>query len=169
MKLVATPAVCWVRGKSSAPRPVQSRRRVWCLRGEGLPGREMLPACPPRQLPAGPLGVLWRPLPVLLHSRVPPPHCPAPLPSLLNLGRPAPSITPTPSKASAQHGKGTSAPQSQGCLESSCGGAMILASGPPGPELLTLLSLLPAPLSPCPPTRQNLLALCMCEHHPPLQ
>lgn len=66
MKLVTTPAVCWVRGKSSAPRPVQSRRRVWCLRGEGLPGREMLPACPPRQLPAGPLGVLWRPLPAAL-------------------------------------------------------------------------------------------------------
>lgn len=50
MKLAATPAVSSVRGKSSAPRPVQSWRRVWCPRGEGLPGQEMLPACPPARL-----------------------------------------------------------------------------------------------------------------------
>ena len=34
--------------------------------GGGAPGPEILPACPPRQLPAGPLGVLWRPLPAAL-------------------------------------------------------------------------------------------------------
>ena len=73
-----------------------------------------------------------------------------------------------PSEASAQHGKGTRAPQSQGSLESSYGGAMTLASGPPRPELLTPLPLLPAassapppaPPTLCPPTRQNILALC---------
>lgn len=75
MELAATREVDWVQGKSSAPRLVSG----WCragegsvaASGEGLPGREMLPASRPCQLPAGPLSVLWRPLPARLGPAAP--------------------------------------------------------------------------------------------------
>lgn len=71
-KLAATPAPGAVRGKVLRSAAGAARPTALVPAGGGAPGRERMPACPLRQLPAR---VLWRPLPA---ARDPPPLFPPP-------------------------------------------------------------------------------------------